>query len=171
MSPIISGGGGGGGGSTPGAAVVHKFAFAFNTASLRTGVAAYTPKIGDVLLNAWIETTTAWDGTTPQADIGQYTAGDNAGYFSAGNLPIDLTVADQVIDASNGYLRNNHLNKNFDLVLGNTGSGVMRADAPGKFVIAQPVCVCVSQDGTPSGADPGATHGAAVLYLVTATPA
>lgn len=33
-----------------------------------------------------------------------------------------------------------------------------------------PIKVCVSHDGTPSGADPGSTQGAATLYLMTATP-
>jgi hypothetical protein len=44
-------------------------------------------------------------------------------------------------------------------------------NVPAKFTAADPIKVCVSQDGTNTGADPASTQGAGVLYLVTATPA
>jgi hypothetical protein len=65
----------GGGGGGAGAPVVHKFAFAYDTASLHTGATAYTPAAGDVLLDAWIEIDTAWDGTTPLGDFGAFAGG------------------------------------------------------------------------------------------------
>jgi hypothetical protein len=36
----------------------------------------YTPTIGDVLFDAWIEVRTPWDGTTPLCDYGVFTSGD-----------------------------------------------------------------------------------------------
>src|SRR5690348_16524195 len=95
VSPLatawVDGGGGGGGAGSP---VVRAFPFAYNTAGILTGHAVYTPAIGDVLLDAWIVITTAWNGTTPLADIGTF-VGANGGLF-AWSVPssgaVDLTL-------------------------------------------------------------------------------
>jgi hypothetical protein len=134
--------------------------FAHNTAGLLTGAAVYTPTIGDILLNAWIAIITAWDGTTPQGDFSQFT-GSGAplgllGYFGTS------TTMDSAADTINngGGPRMPGMNVAFD------ENGV----APGVFTSADPIKVVVSQNGTITGADPGSTQGAAILYLVVATP-
>ncbi len=164
------------GAARTGSAVTRKFPFAWNTAGILTGAALYTPTIGDMLLDAWIEVGTAWDGTTPLADVGAFVGGDHKGVFGFDQGPVDL----KIVDVSNGTLVPNGL-----LAQGAGGtpafpSGLMQQQStptavitrlfPAKFVTADPIKVCVSQNGQNNGADPVSTHGAAILYLVTATP-
>lgn len=71
-----------------------------------------------------------------------------------------------------------------DIVIVNAGSppgllsvrdpftlGGGQRNVPARFANTDPIEVVVSQDGSIGGADPGSTVGAAILYLVTATPA
>jgi len=165
----FQGASGGGGGGSP---VVRKFSFVFNTANLTTGAALYTPTVGDVLLDAWIEVDTAWDGTTPLADIGLFTAGGPPqGLFAnalANPSTVDMTKADT--SSVTGMLSTTGgSNSNGSLVELAAEFGNERT-VPSKFVSTSPVCVCVTQTGAPGGSSPGASQGAAVLYLVTTTP-
>jgi hypothetical protein len=153
---------GDGGGSTPGAAVVRgPFEFAFNTPGLVDGVEFYTPTVGDIFLDAWIEVLTNWDGTTPTGDIGVFRD------LSTGLLPspngqdmTQISMSTEVQELSGG-----------------TGTFAQRAfqqlnqrRLPGVFENVHPFKVVVSQDGTKGGTDPGATQGSARLYIVTVTP-
>jgi len=179
------------GSGASGAAIVRKFPFAFNTPNILTGHAVYTPTIGDVFLDAWFEIDTAWDGTTPQGDLSQFLGGKNAGIYSGagGGTPIDMTVANADATAGLGLAilianQTLHLATVDDLNNGRLDYAVSGASVgwaplgvtngssylPAKFTAAAPIKVVVSQDGTNTGADPGSTQGAAVLYLVTATP-
>lgn len=185
----------GAGGATPGAAIVRKFPFAFNTPNLLTGATVYTPTIGDILLNLWLEITTAWDGTTPKFDLGTFLL-RNSGWYSdigdpAGGVPLNTAdntgLSDQNLlqgevtgpISDNAFMYNIDGNENAAMSVSGAkivpaGVGIQAAGTrffPAKFVTADPIKVCVSQDGTNTGADPGATQGAAVLYLITATPA
>lgn len=75
---------------------VRRFPFAFDTPGLLTGYEVHTPAVGDILLDAWVEIDEAWDGTTPSADVGTFTAG-HTGWFntlSGGADSVDLTQAD-----------------------------------------------------------------------------
>lgn len=152
-----------------GAAIVRALPFAFDTANLTTGHTLYVPTPGDVLLDAWISVTTAWNGTTPSGDIGFFTlAGPPTGLFVAasGVAPEDMTNVDVT---TLGMLSD--LGDNTDLALSSVGTaGLNIRVVPAKFVTNAPLQVVVSQTGIPGGADPGASQGAAVLYLVTATP-
>lgn len=148
-----------GGGSQPGAAIVRgPFSFAFNAAGLAAGVAVgYTPAINDVLIGAWIEADTPFDGTTPMADFG---VGCNDGdpgiltQLTAPGAPWDLTQQTVVIGDQVGSL----------------------APAPYptflavRFTAANPMQLWVTQDGTKNGDTPAGSTGAAKLYLVTASP-
>lgn len=152
--------------------LIRKFTFAFNTANLTTGAALYTPTVGDILYDAWIEVDTAWDGTTPLADVGLFTAGGPpTGLFAvAGGGPaiiVDMTVADS--SSTTGMLASPAGSKNLSIIEG-VGAEVSTRVLPAKFTSTSPVCVCVSQTGAPGGASPGASAGAATLYLVTGTP-
>lgn len=158
-----------------GAPVVRKFPIAFDTANLVTGHTIYTPTIGDVLLDAWFEIDTAWDGMTPFGDIGTF-VGVAFGLF--GNLwaPVSMDVADTE-GPGTGTLNNSNTTPGGTLLsTANVGIAAtpnlarLARSAPLKFTAANPVKVCVSQDGQNNGISPGATVGAAVVYLVTATP-
>ena len=151
--------------------IVREFPFAYNSAGLDTGLALYTPTEGDVLLEAWIEITQAWDGTTPSGD---FFMNGNSGFYNdlgGGLLPstIDMTVADDSpldISATTGVsdLRSFAYASNTSAT---TGKGRL---LPGSFTTGAPIQVVVSQTGSVGGGDPGSTQGAAILYLVTATP-
>ncbi len=192
-----------GGGSS--SIVVRKFPFAYNTAGLSDGAALYTPTVCDLIMDAWIEIDTAWNGTTPLGDFG---TGSSIGVLQAlfgnvlGQLSVattgaclDMTNADHVQGAIPGLLRGNQIGSLRDAyalynlfnmfttgadLSGNWGINDFPSDAgslmgngdriPYKVTIADPIKVVVSQDGTFGGADPGASQGAAALYLVTATP-
>ena len=191
---------------SPGAPIVRKFPFAFDTPDILTGAALYTPTVDDILIDAWIEIDTAWDGTTPFGDFGTFGGGaGNLGFLRGlSNFAVDMTQADDATDPGAGFLWGVGWSRMGDNgVLGgitdSVGHGVLfetdaiasvpQAATPlvtngtnssnshlgqrsiGKFTAANPVQVVVSQDGTNTGADPGSTQGAAILYLVTATPA
>jgi len=154
---------------------VLKFPFAYNTPNLLTGAAVYTPTAGDLLLDAWVEVDTAWNGTTPLCDYGTFVA--NSGWLAQGAQgAFDIGAADaqNAFFATGGNLLSGSPVPSDDLYASahqgpaNT-YGAQRA-LPAKFVAATAVKVCVSQDGKDNGADPGSTQGAAILYLVVCTP-
>lgn len=177
------------GASMGGASIVRAFPFAFDTPGLLTGAALYTPTAGDILLDAWIEIDTAWDGTTPLGDLGSF-IGSQFGWFS-GVTQVDMTVADVQGGASgigDGLLVGNTLSSVAQISTIQSIAGAVQVDgagpgltpispvafgfraAPARFTTDDQIKVCVSQDGTNTGDDPASTQGAAVLYLVTATP-
>ena len=170
------------GGGSAGSPIVRKFPFGFDTPNLLTGATVYTPTVGDILLDAWIEIDSAWNGTTPFGDFGPFING-NTGLFANGPdlpAPCDMTMADSepldtgllsALGLGGGldYVQNTVLSYvNAGPSHGQTGSGTRLM--PLKFTAANPIKVCVSQDGTNTGADPGSSQGSAVLYLVTVTP-
>ncbi len=167
---------------TPGVAIVRKFPFAFDSAGISTpggaipGFPVYVPTIGDILLDLWVEIGTAWDGLTPAGDVGMFTTGIGGWFDQAGHgASIDMTVMDGHEVQDVGFLTAGH-NQPTGLLSETTLAtfvspvGLGTRIVPGKFVTADPIKVVVSQDGTNTGADPGSAHGAAILYVVTATP-
>ena len=180
--------------SSSGASVIRKFPFTYATPNIATGAALYTPTIGDVLLDAWIEIDTAWNGTTPLCDIGfgvasMYGLFDLAG-LSVSSSQVDMTYSDSTFDSSALYGSSGNrlsLAQTLDsaiAALQATGAvspfplsqistpfldGARRI-VPFKFAAANPVKVWVTQNGRNTGAATGATQGSAILYLVTATP-
>lgn len=187
--------GGSSGGGAPNAVKVRKFPFAYNTPGLAAGHTVFTPTVGDVLLDLWLEVDTAWNGTTPFFDVGTFTS-TTSGIFAAnngGNPAALMSQADAALAAAPNLLAANNLSDlvqssavatataNYgDSLLVVSGTSVNangniietgNLTVPAKFTAATPLKVIVSTDGTTAGSDPGATQGAAVLYLVTATPA
>lgn len=151
----------GNGGSQPGAAIVRgPFPFAYNTPGLADGYAFYTPTIGDILLDAWVEIDTAWDGAAANGDLGT-AVGASAGLLSANLAIFDVTSVDSDGFYGEGVLMGScrHL------------AGGSDRTTPARFVAANPLKVWVSQDGLAGGDAPGASQGAARIYIVTATPA
>jgi hypothetical protein len=158
---------------TAGVPVVRKFPFAYNTPGLLTGHTVYTPAVGDVVLDAWFEIDTAWDGTTPTGDVGN-SIDQNYGWFGGSNAGagVDMTDVDQDGgQASSGLLTQGGGTVPNALSFAQlTRTPPWRRNVPGKLLTANPIKIIVSQDGTNTGADPGSTQGAAILYLITATP-
>jgi hypothetical protein len=147
-------------GSTGGAAILRQFPFSFNTPGLATGAdVLYVPKPGDLLLDAWVNVTAAWNGTTPKGDIAAAAGGflNFLGALYSGNW-IDMTKAGEPLTVNL-----------LPSLLAESGATGIRA-VPYKFAAADTIGMVVSQTGQGGGGDPGATAGAAILYLVTSTP-
>lgn len=171
--------------------VVRHFPFAYNSSGISSGgYAVYTPNVGDILLDAWIEIDTAWNGTTPFGDIGW--ASSTAGLFAltAGNL-VSMLHADTnyISDEASGYGSSSLSSAQ---ILGNVKVGLEASGAsspyslsgvvtpfldsaprtvPLKFVTANSLYIWVTQNGLSNGSSPSASQGSGVLYLVTSTPA
>src|ERR1019366_5761168 len=82
---------------------IKVFPFAYNTPNILTGAALYTPVVGELLFDVWMEIDKAWDGATPFGDVGPFQAGDTgAGWWGWGTVgPIDMTSADGfILDSS-----------------------------------------------------------------------
>lgn len=176
-SDVVTAEGGGSGGSVPeGAPVYRAFSFDHSTPGLVAGHAVYTPTIGDLLLDAWIEVDAAWNGTTPKADFGYFDPGNDGGVGLLGLTwgAVDLTAADVAGRLGLGLLNGNDSSNATiaqQAVSYALPGGPSRGAVPSKFATADPIKVCVSADGSVNGSASGATAGSATLYLVTVTPA
>ena len=140
------------------------------SASLRNGVAILTPAVGDILLDAWIEIDTAFDGTTPKADIGTFFALNTGWFFNAGPKLIDLTVADVTLGF--GYAGGG--DPDYSLAgLSNPTQGAGTGNGrlvPGVFTMALPIYVVASQNAQKGGTAINSTQGSGVAHLLTLKP-
>lgn len=151
--------------------IIRPFSFAYNTANLTSGVTVYTPTVGDLLLDAWVEVDTAWNGSNPNFDFGTFTT-NTSGLFANTSSIINLSNADETINNNAGLLTGNGQTDLMQRVISAatvSGGGFTRV-LPLKFTANNPIKIVVSQNGAIGGASPGASQGSAVLYLVTATP-
>lgn len=156
------------GGSVPGAAIVRgPFDIAFDDAGLNDGIAFYTPTVDDILLDAWIEVDTAFDGTTPKADIGTGVNSTSGLFSQAGTFP-DLSSADNDGSAGEGVLINDSGNVPLSVAAAIQSSAYRIV--PAKFITAAPLKVWVSQNGAIGGTAIGGAAGAGRVFIVTATP-
>lgn len=131
----------------------------YNDANLNDGIEFYTPSAGDILVAAMVEIETTWDGTTPKLDIGQ----GNGGIFREISAPNGIYLdADTPLEAGDGFLLYHYK--------ASTSYPGANHHLPGRVTTTTPFAVWVSEDGLRGGADPGATQGAARVYLVIATP-
>lgn len=161
----------GGSGGSAASPIVRKFPFAFDTPDLVAGVAVYTPAIGDVLLDAWFDIVTAWDNG-PRADIGAFASTGASGLFAIGGLPIAMGPSSPEIERD-GLRLGPPAGGGQWLSLAGSSAWNGQRFAPAVWIDTIPLKLVVSGDGTSgfSGSITPATQGAAVLYLVTATPA
>jgi hypothetical protein len=156
---------GGGGGSSS----LLKFPIAFGDAGLNAGIAKWTPTVDSWLLDAWFDITEAWNGTTPLGDIGVIS--DGQGLFgnasasgAAGAIPMDTSLW-QAFGGAFSFIGD-----------GGSGQTILSVAAlmhnnihvPCFVAAHTQVAVWVSQDGTPGGASPAASQGAAILALSVA---
>jgi hypothetical protein len=166
-----------GGGSQPGAArVIGPFPFTSVTPNLALGVDFYVPTVGDLLLDFWVEITTAWNGTTPLCDIGSasvFASGPGMISRCSNGFPCDLGN----VDDSGAFGTNMLVGTGFAEggIAGNVAAASFNNTVarllPARFVTADPLQVVVSTDGTTGGSATGATLGASAIYIKIATPA
>lgn len=149
-----------------GPALRGPFPVAFNTPGVNAGVVIYTPKAGEVLLDAWFEVLTAFDGTTPQ-EIGTF-LGTTSGLFGNLGSPPDLSQADSTVGT--GGVLTSSFGTNPSLVLAGAQGGGYFGRGYGRFTTDDPLKAVVSRNGEQGGAAVGGSHGAAHIYLVTAAP-
>ncbi len=153
---------------------VLSYSFTYDSPNLLTGHEFYTPIVGDILLDAWFEVDIAWDATA-FCDFGTYYGGTHptSGIFGRIEQPIDLTISDSesgitglltAWEAGDGG--------STDLIASSSNSGLYQflRSAPAKFTTTNPFKIVANTTGFISGDDPGSTMGAAVLYLIVATP-
>lgn len=140
----------------------------FNAPGLRNGIEIPKPlQAADVILGAWFDVLTPWNGTTPKGDFFTPDMITDTGQglfanFSPG--PQDMTESNYRTTGLTSYVTGN-----FFLAAVGTVSPVYveaypsRLSSRWKFV--------VSQDGKPGGADPGSTQGFALLNILLARAA
>lgn len=151
------------------------------------GVVIYTPTVGDILLDAWVDVDPdyegkAWDATA-KGDLYLASTAGASGFLGVwgewnGSGALDMT--------GNGGVSPNLFNGDTGIVL--TGPGVQheptllelnlanaiggsdftqqRRLVPGRFTAAEPIVFVVSSNGTSTGNDPGATQGKATVHLL-----
>lgn len=176
--------------SAPGIVQTVGYSLSFDNPDLIDGLTIYTPTIGDICLDIWVQVTTNWNGTTPKGDIGTFTGG-NTGGFMAYTLGEPMKMnngADnkpsQIFDC---MLRGSNLGGLNALTTltwptSNQGDGLYAVAAaavnfiatpvssgtrcfPMRFGTADPIKFVVTQNGNAGGADPVASAGAAIIWL------
>jgi hypothetical protein len=162
---------------------LYAFPFTYSDSGLNTGEIVYTPTIGNVLVDAWIEIDTPFNGTTPLADIGQFLGGNTEGWFKQfGRGPgVDVSVADSDDSISdtlrwgqfNGIGRGTVSRLSDAIIVGTplTGppgghSSIPRRILPAPFTTTDPIQLVVSRTGMAGGTAPGATQGSGTVYLL-----
>lgn len=150
--------GGGGGGSTP---VLHSLTVNYNDAGLAsTGVTIFTPAVGDLLYDFWVQPVTVWNGTTPKGDFGTFTGGTNGLFAEYASTTLDMTVPNP------GSISNPDLASPTLMTWQKYGTG-----RPAMNVITSaPLKFIVSSTGQKGGADPGATQGRCIVRVISITP-
>ena len=135
--------------------------FDFSTSGATTGVTLYTPSVGDVIYDIAISVGTAFDGTTPLADVGTFNGG-NVGLF--GELTtgaVDLTAANTAVTGNAGIA---HFGTN-SLKIGAYAStakiGLLKVTA------ANPLLLVFSQNGQKGGTATGSTVGSGHVTILT----
>jgi hypothetical protein len=155
------------GGALTGSVVVRgPYSFAYNTASINSGVTVYTPTSDDILIDVWIEVTTAFNGTTPKADVGSF-SGTTSGLFDINANAVPLGTADSTTAGGAGISVNTTAGV---MTLSSQDGGSTKRMAASRFTSTTPLKLVVSQTGLSGGTAVGGSAGAGKLYIVTATP-
>ncbi len=162
--------------ATPSGGVVVRgpYSFTFATPDLENGVVIYTPTVGDLLLDAWIEVTTAFDGTAPFADIGTFVGATKGLWGQINNdMAFDLrTQSDGTIAGAGVLILAGAFGSQGEQSLSVGGIAIANSEplVPARFTAANPLKLVVSQTGQQGGTPIGGAAGAANVYLITATP-
>lgn len=132
----------------------------------------YTPGVGDLLLDVWVQLVTLFNVNNAKADVGQFLGGTTTGWFKSSTFGQGLEV-DQFGHAD--APPNTH-----DQLLGNLGGGnialsvasvsASKRNAPAIFTGTAPVQVVVSVSGAAGGGALGSSAGELHVFLLVATP-
>lgn len=156
-------------GSTAGLPLTHAFPFTYATAGLTSGVTIHVPTVGQILVDAWIEVTTAFNGTTPLADIGTF-VGSTKGVFGNTVQPVDLSSVDtDGLGGGTGLLGEAVATGVVSSLAAVGVTGGFRV-APAKFVAVSPLKLVVSRTGHSGATAIGGSAGAGVVYFTVVTP-
>lgn len=155
------------------------FPITYTTNNLATGYTLYTPRAGDVLIDAWIEVQQAWNGTTPIGDLGIFVTPTGGWYRALALAGVDMTVQ-QTAGVEGLYsdlltLAQLATNPAIEDIDGGSFTSDPPANVglprfPSPFATLDPIKMVVSTDGTPTGVNPTATQGQAVAKLLIANP-
>lgn len=153
---------------------LYKYDFAFDTPGLADGIEVYTPQVGDVLLNWFVDLRTVFDGTTPKFDIGTFVGADQ-GWIARWN---SVSAVPTLANASTSYggtglSFNEEVNLSAFAVQQDYGidnSPNENYNYEGVFTDTNPLKIVVSQSGEIGGDPIGGAAGAATLYLLIAHP-
>ncbi len=138
-------------------------------AALAVGIPILVPAPGLTLLDAWIEVITAFNGTTPKADIGTF-SGQNTGLYNlaAWTTAVDLTAADGVAGGAGlrvGNAATFNGNLQLEQAAGQAGSGKGRV-VPAVFTDVLPLLVLATQSGQKGGTALDSTAGYARAHAI-----
>ncbi len=155
-----------------GSALIHSLAFAFNTAGLNTGLTIYTPAIGDVIYDVGMFITTAFNGTTPKADIGTFSGGNDGLFKVLAGAVVDITNVDAAV-TTNAGLQSSATARWLQAAVGSIGADAGNAylDSQLRVTAANPLLIVANQTGAKSGTAVGGTTGAGIAYVIAGTPA
>lgn len=146
---------------------LYRYDFNYATPNLDTGVTVYTPGVTTVLLDAWVDRTSPWDGTTPRFDIGDDSIDlTQNGWFTQAWNPLNL--ASNLAAANWGLSQGSLSSVAIAYAMYNDAGG--EGSVVHQRVINGSISICVSQNGLAGGAPSGGTSGTASLYLHVATP-
>jgi hypothetical protein len=153
-----------------GAPQVYSYAFTYQTAGLTTGVTLYTPAVGDLILDAGVVITTAFNGTTPEIDVGSFTG--NTGLFEqlAGDAVDGSKVYADVTDNTGVAVANNPLWLSSAVIsVGSAGTAAINS-WQARISAANPLKFVCTQTGQKGGGAIGGTAGAATIVIVAVSP-
>lgn len=155
----------------PGPLFIREFAFTFATVGLTTGVPILQLRAGDVVYDVGFGIPTAFDGTTPLADVGTFTGGNDGLFQEFVSTPIDLTAADNAVTDNTELLA--PANPNWlQAAVGSAGAAGGAAYNASQLAVATDceLLLVVSETGAKGSTATGSTAGAGVVYVVTSTP-
>ncbi len=155
-----------------GSVLIHSKAFAFGTSGLNTGLTIYTPAIGDVIYDCGVFITTAFNGTTPKADIGTFSGGTDGLFKVLAGAVIDITAVDADVTTNAGVQSSAAL-RWLQAAVGSPAAdaGAAYLDSQLRVTAANPLLIVANQTGAKSGTAVGGTTGAGIAYVIAGTPA
>ena len=184
IADLTAGGGGGGGAGLQ----ITKYPFAYNTPNLATGHTVKTFAADELLIDAWVQITQGWNASPGFLDIGDFSYNGYGAFSNAIGWPLEIHNQDgetpengnvgstSMLGAgafliATGMLTLNAFGQPLTQHAGLTEmSSRMAPYHPGENPAFADFQIVVSQDGSINTPAPGATQGAGILYLVTATP-
>jgi hypothetical protein len=147
------------------------FPFTFATPGLTTGVPLVILPEGALIYDIGIVVIETFDGTTPLADVGEF-SGTTGLFKDLATAAVDVTVPyDQNASGSTHILSASN-NAWLAPAIGSIGADAGAVYLPGTLVTfaATTLSLVVSQDGAKGGTATGATHGTGSVFVLVATP-